>query len=69
MLPRVKWGLITGGAVAILNLCGGVLMGAVNNCLAIVTVAGATIVAGYFAPVKNPPRKQSKLVELLSWTK
>ena len=44
-------------------------MGAVNNCLAIVTVAGATIVAGYFAPVKNPPRKQSKLVELLSWTK
>jgi len=54
MLPRVKWGLITGGAVAILNLCGGVLMGVVNNCLAIVTVTIATIVAGYFCARQEP---------------
>ena len=54
MSPRIKWGLITGAGVAILNLCGGTLMGAFNNCLSIVTVAIAAIVAGYFCAHQEP---------------
>ena len=54
MSPRVKWGLITGGCVALLNLCGGTLLGAVNNCLALFTVAIAAVVAGYFCAQQEP---------------
>ncbi len=54
MSPRIKWGLITGGVVALLNLCGGTLIGAFNNCLSIVTVTIASIVAGYFCAHQEP---------------
>lgn len=54
MSPRIKWALITGGVIAFLNLCGGTLMGAFNNCLSIVTVAIAAAAAGYFCAQQEP---------------
>lgn len=57
MSPHVKWGLITGGVVAIINICGGILIGALNNCLSIVTVTIATTVAGYFSAQQEPAEK------------
>jgi hypothetical protein len=54
MSPRIKWGLIAGAGVAVLNLCGGALMGALNNCISIVTVSIAAAVAGYFVAQQEP---------------
>lgn len=48
MSPRFKWGLIAGAGVAVLNLCGGMLMGVFNNCLSVITVTLAAAAAGYF---------------------
>ncbi|MCX6081252.1 MAG: hypothetical protein NTW32_17105 [Chloroflexi bacterium] len=60
MSPRLKWGLITGGVVALLNLCGGTLLGAFNNCFSIVTVAIAAVVAGYFCAHQEPAEEAIK---------
>lgn len=60
MLPRIKWGLIAGGVVALLNLCGGSLIGAFNNCLSLVTVPIAAILAGYFCARQEPPEEAIK---------
>lgn len=60
MSPRVKWGLIAGGGVALLNLCGGTLMGAINNCLSLFTVAIAAAVAGYFCAQQEPAEEAVK---------
>lgn len=54
MTPRLRWGLITGTVVALLNLCGGTLIGAFNNCLSIVTVTVAAAIAGYFCARQEP---------------
>ncbi len=60
MSPRIKWGLITGAGVALLNLCGGTLMGAFNNCLSIITVAIAAAIAGYFCAQQEPSSEAIK---------
>jgi hypothetical protein len=60
MSPRIKWGLITGGVVAILNFCGGSLVGVFNNCLAIVTVTIAAIGAGYLSAQQEPAEEAIK---------
>jgi hypothetical protein len=60
MSPRIKWGLIAGAGVAVLNLCGGALIGALNNCIAIVTVSVAAALAGYFTGQHEPPAEAVK---------
>ena len=60
MSPRIKWGLLAGGAVALLNLCGGVLIGAVNNCITIITVSIAAAAAGYFCARQEPAAEAIK---------
>jgi uncharacterized protein YqgC (DUF456 family) len=47
MSPRIKYGLIAGIIIAVLNLCGATLMGAFNNCLALITVLIASAIVGY----------------------
>jgi hypothetical protein len=54
MKPRIKWGLVTGGVVAIMNLCGGTLIAAFNNCLSVITVIIAAAIAGYFCGRQEP---------------
>jgi uncharacterized protein YqgC (DUF456 family) len=54
MSPRLKYGLIAGIIIAVLNLCGASLMGAFNNCLALITVLIASAVAGYLCGKQEP---------------
>jgi hypothetical protein len=60
MLPRIKWGFITGGIVALLNLCGGIMVGVCNNCFSIITVAIAAAIAGYFCGHQESIEKATK---------
>lgn len=60
MSPRIKWGLIAGGAVALLNLCGGTLVGAFNNCISLITVSIAAAVAGYLCAQQEPSQEAIK---------
>jgi hypothetical protein len=60
MSPRIKWGLIAGGVVALFNICGGMLIGALNNCFSIFTVSIAAAVAGYFVGQQDLPEEMTK---------
>ncbi len=60
MTPRVRWGLIAGGVLALLNLCGGTLIGIFNNCLILLTVAAGAGAAGYLSAREEPAAEAQK---------
>jgi hypothetical protein len=60
MSPRIKWGLVTGAVIAVLNLCGGALIGALNNCLSFITVIIASAIAGYLCARYEPASEATK---------
>ena len=60
MLPRYKWGLLAGVVVALLNLCGDALFSPLSDCLSVVTVAAAAILAGFLCARQEPPDQATK---------
>ncbi len=60
MSPRIKWGLVTGAVIVVLNFCGGALIGAFNNCISVITVIIASAIAGYLCARSEPASEATK---------
>jgi hypothetical protein len=60
MSPKIKWGLIVGGALALLNLCGGgFLSWLFLACTGLLGIAGAAL-AGYLGAKDEAPGEGAK---------